>query len=187
RLRSRFEGGMVADISYPDYEMRLAILKNKAQMNNWNVEEKILEIIASKIQRNIRELEGVLNKVVFYQDFKEQKIDEDKLEEIINEASQISAQNVGADDIMETVTDFFDITEDKLISKSRKKEVVKPRQICMYLMREILDLSYPNIGEKIGDRDHTTVIHACEKIEEKFRKDSNLNQDIMLIKERLLE
>lgn len=187
RLRSRFEGGMVADISYPDYEMRLAILKNKAQINDWDVDEAIIETIAAKVQRNVRELEGVLNKVVFYQDFKEEKIDEKRLDKIINETAKVSSKNITAENIIKTVSEFFDITKEKLVSKSRKKEIVMPRQICMYIMRDILSLSYPNIGEKLGGRDHTTAIHACDKISEKIVEDSNLNQKVMLIKERLYE
>lgn len=185
RLRSRFEGGMIADISYPDYEMRLAILKNKVQLNNWVIEDKILEIIATKVQRNIRELEGVLNKVVFYQDFKNEKIDSKKLEKIIGETVQVSAKNITANDIIREVADFFEIPPSQLINRSRRKEVVEPRQICMYLMRDILKISYPHIGEILGKRDHTTAIHACEKISRDINNDSTLNQKIILIKERL--
>lgn len=185
RLRSRFEGGMIADISYPDYEMRLAILKNKVQLNNWVVEDKILEIIATKVQINIRELEGVLNKVVFYQDFKNEKIDSKKLEKIIGETVQVSAKNITANDIIREVADFFEISPSQLINRSRRKEVVEPRQICMYLMRDILKISYPHIGEILGKRDHTTAIHACEKISRDINNDSALNQKIILIKERL--
>jgi len=185
RLRSRFEGGMVADIGYPDYEMRLAILKNKTQANNWVIDEKILETVAAKIQRNMRELEGVLNKIVFYQDFKNEKIDAKKLEKIIDDVAQVSSRNITANEIIKTVADFFEVSTLSLTDRSRKKEVVRPRQICMYLLRDILKLSYPNIGEKLGRRDHTTAIHACDKITKNINQDPGLNQKIMLIKERL--
>ncbi|KXB08634.1 hypothetical protein AKJ56_00755 [candidate division MSBL1 archaeon SCGC-AAA382N08] len=185
RLRSRFEGGMVADISYPDYETRLAILKSKAQANNWSVDEKITEAIAAKVQKNIRELEGVLNKVVFYQDFKNEKIDIKKLEKIIGETSEVSSKNVTVKDIIRIVANFFEVKESDIERRSRKKEMVQPRQISMYLMRDVLKMSYPNIGEKLGKRDHTTVIHAVEKISRKVNEDSTLNQKIMLIKEQL--
>ena len=185
RLRSRFEGGMVADIGYPDYEMRLAILKNKTEANNWVIDEKILETVAAKIQRNMRELEGVLNKIVFYQEFKNEKIDTKKLEKIISDVSQVSSKNITANEIIKTVADFFEVSYNDLIDRSRRKEVVRPRQICMYLLRDILKLSYPNIGGKLGKRDHTTAIHACDKITRNINQDSGLNQKIMLIKERL--
>jgi chromosomal replication initiator protein len=185
RLRSRFEGGMVADVSYPDYETRLAILKTKAQANNWSIEEKITEVIAAKVQKNIRELEGVLNKVIFYQDFKNEKINTKRLEKIISETSETPSKNITVKDIIKTVAGFFELKEMDIEKRSRKKEVVQPRQISMYLMRDILKMSYPNIGEKLGKRDHTTVIHACNKISKKINEDSTLNQKIMLIKEQL--
>lgn len=185
RLRSRFEGGMVADISYPDYETRLAILKSKAQAKSWFIDEKIMEAIAAKVQKNIRELEGVLNKVVFYQDFKNDKIDIKKLDKIIGETAEIMSKNVTVRAIIKAVADFFEVKESDIEKRSRKKEIVQPRQISMYLIRDILKMSYPNIGEKMGKRDHTTVIHACEKISKKINEDSSLNQKIMLIKEQL--
>lgn len=185
RLKSRFEGGMIVDVSYPDYETRLAILKTKTSEQGWLVEEKTLESVAAKVQRNIRELEGVLNKVVFYEQYKGEKIDARKLEEIINETAQVASKNITATAIVKTVADFFEISPNDLIGRSRKSEVVKPRQICMYLLRDILKLSYPHIGEKLGNRDHTTAIHACEKINRDISQKPDLNQRIMLIKEQL--
>ncbi|MEW6617459.1 MAG: chromosomal replication initiator protein DnaA [Patescibacteria group bacterium] len=184
RLRSRFEGGMIADISYPDYEMRLAILKTKTQRKGIVVEDKVLEHIASKVQKNIRELEGVLNKVVFYIQHKD-GIDGKKLDEIINETTQTTSKNLTVQEIIKAVADFFEVSQAELTDRSRKKEVVEPRQIAMYLLRDILKLSYPHIGEKLGKRDHTTAIHACEKIEKEINKNQQFNQKIMLIKERL--
>ncbi len=185
RLRSRFEGGMVADISYPDYETRLVILKNKVQINEWSVEDKIIETLAAKVQKNIRELEGVLNKVVFYQEFKNEKIDVKKLEKIISETTRASSKNITTNEVVKTVADFFELSVSDLAKRSRKKEVVEPRQVCMYLLRDVLKLSYPYIGEKLGKRDHTTAIHACEKITRSINNDPELNQKIMLIKEQL--
>ncbi|TSC52768.1 MAG: chromosomal replication initiator protein DnaA [Parcubacteria group bacterium LiPW_41] len=187
RLRSRFEGGMIADISYPDYEMRLAILKTKAQNQNKIIDDWVLEYIASKVQRNIREVEGVLNKVIFYEDYKKQKVDQRKLEEIINETIQISPKNISAQDIIKTVAEFYEISQADLTNRGRKQEVVEPRQIAMFLLRDILKLSYPHIGEKLGKRDHTTVIHACEKITKELTQNPNLNQKIMLIKEKMFK
>lgn len=185
RLRSRFEGGMIADINYPDYETRLAILKNKAQTKNWVIDEKIIETIATKIQKNIRELEGVLNKVAFYQDFKHEKINIKKLDKIISETSEVLSENITTKKILKTVCDFFEVTEEDIKKRNRKRKIVQPRQISMYLMREILKMSYPNIGENLGGRDHTTVIHAYEKINNEIGNNPSLSQKIMLIKEKL--
>ncbi|MBI4034260.1 MAG: chromosomal replication initiator protein DnaA [Candidatus Brennerbacteria bacterium] len=187
RLRSRFEGGMIADISFPDYEMRLAILKAKIQEQSWSLPEKTVEAIAAKVQRNIRELEGVLNRVVFYEQYKNEKIDSKKLDEIISETTQVSSKNVTAGSVIKTVADFFEISLADLTGRSRKSEVVEPRQVCMYLLRDVLKLSYPHIGEKLGNRDHTTAIHACEKIAKDISQNPGLNQKIMLIKERMFK
>lgn len=183
RLRSRFEGGMIADIGQPDYETRLAILRAKTQENNWSIEDKILEMIANKVKKNIRELEGVLNKVFFYQDIKKEKINTQKLEEIIDEVARVTTKNINPNDIIKSVADFFEISPAELISKCKKKEIVEPRQITMYLLREMIDASFPFIGDKIGKRDHTTVIHACGKISKEINQNPILNQKIILIKE----
>ena len=149
------------------------------------MDEKILEHIAAKVQRNIRELEGILNKAVFCQQYKNEKIDTKKLDEIINETVQVTAKNITASEIIKAVADFFEVQQGDLIDRSRKQEVVEPRQIAMYLLREILKLSYPHIGERLGKRDHTTAIHACEKITREINQNPALNQKIMLIKERV--
>ncbi len=185
RLRSRFEGGMIADISYPDYEMRLAILRVKAQEVGLAVDGQILEHVAAKVQKNIRELEGVLNRVVFYQQYKGEKIDIKKLDEIIGEIISVSAKNITANEIIKTVADFYDVPQVELTDRSRKQQVVEPRQIAMYLLRDILKLSYPHIGERLGKRDHTTAIHAYEKIAREINQNPALNQKIMLIRERV--
>jgi chromosomal replication initiator protein len=185
RLRSRFEGGMIVDISYPEYETRLAILKAKANQGGVFIDDKILEQIAARVQKNIRELEGVLNKVVFYQQYKNEKMSDKKLEEIISEAVQVLPRNITVNDIIKSVADFFEVPTSDMTNRSRKQEVVEPRQIAMYLMRDILKVSYPHIGEKLGKRDHTTAIHACEKIKREIGQNPGLNQKIMLIKERL--
>ncbi len=187
RLRSRFEGGMTADISYPDYEMRLAILKAKIQEQSWVLPEKTLEAIAAKVQKNIRELEGVLNKVVFYEQYKGEKIDSKKLDEIISEATQVSSKNITVNSIIKAVAEFFEISPSDLTGRSRKSEVVEPRQVCMYLLRDVMKLSYPHIGEKLGNRDHTTAIHACEKIARDINQNPNLNQKVILIKEKVFK
>lgn len=185
RLRSRFEGGMIADVGFPEYETRLAILKTKAQERGVVVENSVLEQIATKVQKNVRELEGVLNKVIFLMQHRNEKLDPKRLDEIIGETVRVSAKNITASDIIKTVAEFFEVPQDELTDRGRKQEVVEPRQIAMFLLRDILKLSYPHIGEKLGKRDHTTAIHAFEKISKELNQNQVLNQKIMLIKERV--
>ncbi|KKU15595.1 hypothetical protein A3I34_00300 [Candidatus Jorgensenbacteria bacterium RIFCSPLOWO2_02_FULL_45_12] len=187
RLRSRFEGGMIVDIGYPDYEMRLAILKMKIQSQNIQIDDKIVEQIALKVQKNIRELEGVLNKVVFCMQYNNLPMENKKIDEIINEVAQPAIKNVTIQDIIKNVADFFELSTSDLMNRSRKKEIVEPRQIVMYLLRDIMKLSYPHIGERVGKRDHTTAIHAYEKIKNDITQNNQLNQKIAVIKERLFK
>jgi len=183
RLRSRFGGGMIADITYPNYEMRLAIIKNKLQEAKSYLQDEICSLIATKIQRNIRELEGVLNKVVFYQDVKGVDLTSKKVEEIIDNTIQEKSKNVSPAKIIKAVADFYEMTPTELTARSRKKDVVEPRQIVMFLMRDILSMSFPNIGEKLGKRDHTTAIYSYEKISKGIIEKQTLNQKITNIKE----
>lgn len=184
RLRSRFEGGLIADIGYPEYEMRVAIIKNKLQESNRQIKDEVVDLVARKVKKNIRELEGVLNKILFYQEVKGAEVTEKTAEDIINKSIHNFARRVSDDQVLGSVAEFFNISVEDLIEKGRKKEVVEPRQIAMYLLREILDMSYPYIGEKLG-RDHTTAIHAVLKINQEIAKNSALNQKINLIKEAI--
>lgn len=183
RLRSRFSGGMIADISYPDYEMRLAIIKTKLQEQNAFLTDEICALVASKIQRNIRELEGVLNKILFYQEVKNTDLTQKLIEEIINKTIHQTFKNITPNQIIEVVSNFFELTEKDLSDHSRRKEVVEPRQITMFLLKDLLNMSYSDIGYKLGKRDHTTIIHACDKINKKLNIDQQLNSKIILIKE----
>lgn len=182
RLRSRFEGGLIADIGYPEYEMRVAIIKSKLDELGIGLSEGVIYLIAKKVKRNIRELEGVLKKILFTQDKKQIEMTEKLAEEVINKILQTSSRRVNDGQILKAVADFFSISIEDLISHNRRKEVVEPRQIAMYLLRDISELSYPYIGEKMG-RDHTTAIHSYEKINNEVNKNSNLNQKILSIKE----
>ncbi len=185
RLRSRFEGGMIADISYPDYESRLAILEAKAKENNYDIDRQILEVVASKVKNNIRELEGVLKKIALQQEYKKKKITLEGVEQIINEVTKKSFKNIGAEQIVQEVANFFNVSPQEMCKKTKKKEIVKPRQICMYLLREISNFSYSYIAEKVGRKDHTTVIHACQKISKEINRNPNLYQEVSAIKERI--
>lgn len=185
RLRSRFEGGMIADITYPDYEMRLAIIKNKLQEKNVSLNDDVCSVISTKIQRNIRELEGILNKILFYQEVKNINLDAKAVEEIINNIVQQSAKNITGNQIVKAVADFYEMTITELINRSRKKSVVEPRQVAAFLLRELIDMSYNDIGDRLGKRDHTTAIYACEKISQEINKNHNLGQKIILIKDNI--
>ena len=182
RLRSRFEGGLIADINYPEYETRVAIIKNKLQDTNHELSDAVIDIIAKRVKKNVREIEGVLNKVIFYQDVKKMEITEKIAEDIVEKSIQSFSRRVSDDQILKSVAEFFNISAGDLITRGRKKEIVEPRQIAMYLLRDILEMSYPYIGEKLG-RDHTTAIHAVEKISSEINKNHGLNQKLTLIKE----
>ncbi len=184
RLRSRFDGGLTADISYPEYEMRVAIIKNRLQSANRQLPDGIIDLVANAVKRNIRELEGVLNKILFYQEKRGVDIDRKTVEEIIDKSTQSYLGRVSDDQILKAVADFYNVVVQDLGGRSRKKEMVEPRQVAMYLLRDILRMSYPYIGEKLG-RDHTTVIHSFEKINHEINKNSPFNQKIITIKESL--
>jgi len=185
RLRSRFEGGMIADIGRPDFETRLVILKKKAQNLNLELNEETFNYIAANIQKNIRELEGALNRVIAYIKLNNEIPNKKQLVKILKTIISDPQRRTNYKKIAEVVASFYDINVNDLINRSRKKEIVKPRQVAMYLMREELKSSYPMIGSKLGNRDHTTAIYACEKIEREIEDNENLEQDINLIKERL--
>ncbi len=182
RLQSRFQGGMTADISYPDYELRLAILKTKLQERGVALPENILEFIANKIQKNLRELEGVLNRILFYQ-YAKKEVTMRMAEEIVGELLQQPTKNINPNHIINSVADFFEVSPNDLIGRCRQKSIVEPRQITMYLLRDILGLSYPDIGQKLGKRDHTTAIYAYSKLAEEINKNQDLNQRIIAIKD----
>lgn len=185
RLRSRFEGGMIADISFPDMETRIAILKSKATQQGIPLDEEILIYIASHIQTNIRELEGALNRIKAYHQINNVFPDSNKIKKILSTIVNAPKKLTNHKAILKSVAEFYDININELIEKCRRKEIVWPRQIAMYLMRTELRSSYPFIGEKFGGRDHTTVIYACEKIEAETKINETLQREINLIKERI--
>lgn len=183
RLKSRFEGGMIVDMGYPDYEMRVAIIETKLQEKEKQLPKEIIEFIASKLNRSVRELEGILNTIFFYADSKNTPITKDTIEEIIKRNTKKGMESASPNQIIKGVAEFFEIPPQELTGISRKKEVVEPRQIAMFLLRDVIGMSYQYIGEKTGKRDHTTVIHACEKISKELNKNPGLQQKINLIKE----
>jgi len=186
RLRSRFEGGMIADISLPDFETRIAILKAKCQERKTNFPGETLDYIASNIKKNIRELEGALNILVAYQKLNNSLPDFKTVKSLLNNLISSPVRVVNAKKIIKTVSEFYDLKEKDLTSSSRKKEIVKPRHIAMYLLREELKGSFPFIGRKLGSKDHTTAIHAYKKISKELDQNEGLLEEINLIKQRVL-
>lgn len=184
RLRSRFEGGMIADISQPDIETRIAILRAKAAEKDFYVEEEVIRFIAENIKNNIRELEGALNRVIALCDFNKKA---PSLHNVKGSLSELIAsgkrKGVQYKQIIKAVSDFYEIKDVDLIKKGRKKEVVYPRQVLMYLLRSELNASYPGIGEWLGGRDHTTALHAYEKISKELESNNKLKEEINLLKD----
>jgi len=185
RLRSRFEGGMIADVSYPDIETRMAILKTKAQEKKIDFPDEIYQYIASSIPRNIRELEGALNRLIIHQKLSHQNIDMDVTKALFKSLLNSPNQMVTPKKIIQTVVEFYDLKEKDLSTSSRKKEFVRPRQIAMYLLREELKSSFPFIGRKFNGKDHTTAIHSYKKVCKDLIDDKKLEEEIELIKERI--
>ncbi len=185
RLRSRFEGGMIGDISYPDYETRIAILKTKSQERGVNFSDEVLDYIAVNIQRNIRELEGALNRLIAYQKINNQQPNLETAKSLLKTLFLSPSKVANCKKIIQAVSEFYDLREKDLFSSSRKKEVVRPRQIAMFLLRELLKSSYPFIGRKFGGKDHTTAIHSCGKIAKELGDNENLNNELDLIKQRI--
>jgi len=185
RLKSRFEGGMIADITTPDFETRLAILKTKMKSKDIELSDNILEYIATNIQKNIRELEGTLNRVIAVADLTGKEPSIKEVEKLLKAYIQASFKKTSTQNIIKTVCDFYGITVNELLKKSRKTSLVKPRQIIMYLLREDIKASFPDIGSKLGGKDHSTVIHAYKKISEEIENNENLKQEIDLIREKI--
>ena len=183
RLRSRFSMGIIQDIQVPDYETRLAILQKKAQQEHYSVEEDVISLIAEKCDTNIRELEGMLGKVCFYASLLgKPTANLDDFNEALKDVINTSKQNLTADRIIDCVCKYFSINKEDLIGKKKNKEIVEPRQICMYLICEMLDLPLVSIGELFGGRDHTTVIHAREKVSDLIKENNRIKVEVNDIK-----
>ncbi|OJI06387.1 hypothetical protein BK004_03920 [bacterium CG10_46_32] len=186
RLISRFEWGMIADISSPDLETRTAILLSKSKERGIALSDESLRFLATHIQSNVRELEGALNKLLAHCELHGIEPTLDVTREVISSITQSARRGgVSSRELLKTVSEYFDISLDDLTGQSRRKELVVPRQITMYLMREELDASYPTIGHELGGRDHTTAMHAYAKIKRDFDSDERIRQDIGSIRQRL--
>lgn len=185
RLLSRFEGGTVADITYPDYESRLAILKIKSTHYSISIPEEVLEYIAANIQKSIRQLEGALNKIVLNIKTKNTIPSLNETKKILKQFVYAPKKRVNPSKIIESVAEYYGIDVDTLINGGRQKEYVRPRHICMYLLREELKESFTLIGKRFGGKDHTTVIHGYEKIIKELKENPELEQEIYNIKQKI--
>ena len=187
RLKSRFEWGLLADISCPDYETRLAILRKKAQDENIIIDDFILSNIATKIDSNIRELEGVFNKLVARASLIHSPITIELAENIINDFKSESEKVISCDFIKETVCKYFSVNKEDLEGNKRSNEIAFPRQIAMYLCREVANMSFANIGADLGKRDHSTVMHAYRKIAKEVKEKNNTKLIVDSVKNIILE
>jgi chromosomal replication initiator protein len=187
RLLSRFEAGMVADISQPDIETKIAILENKAKEKKFTLDKEILEYIANNVKNNIRELEGALNRVVAFHEFNNTPPTINSVKSILTDLlTNTQSRSITPKDILMAVAKFYDISSKDLTGKGRKKELVWPRQVTIFLMREEINTSYPTIGYELGGRDHTTAMHAYNKVVNEMKNENErIKQEIESIKQLL--
>lgn len=182
RLRTRFGWGLIADIQPPDLETRIAILRKKIELNNFIIQDEILHYIATQIPTNVREMEGALTRIVAYASLLNTEVTLSIASNVIKDMIGIKAEKpLTIATIKRKVSEYFQISENDLCSKTRTKEVVYSRQVCMYLSRELTNVSLPKIGENFGNRDHTTVMHACDKIKTMLNSDEQTKNIINLL------
>ncbi|MBU4360885.1 chromosomal replication initiator protein DnaA [Patescibacteria group bacterium] len=186
RLESRFEWGMIVDISEPDIETKIAIVQSKLSEKKFHLNSEIINYIADSVHNNIRELEGIVNRVVASCQLTNNKASLEEIKNIIKTVNlHTPRSSLTAKKLINTVANFFEINLDDLTGSSRKKELVVPRQIAMYLMREEINASFPNIGNELGGRDHTTAMHSYSKIKNELDKNSKIKNDLILIKQKM--
>lgn len=185
RLRSRFEGGMIADISRPSLETRVAILETKAQEKGMPIDPASIHFIAEHVKDNVRELEGALARVFAYSEFQKVPITLPLVQKALSDMLVQTKKSVKLDDIVKTVSDFYGIPVEEMVKKGRKKEIAHPRQVAMYLLRTELDTPFSTIGDFFGGRDHTTVLHAVEKVTKNRESTLRIREEIASIKEKL--
>ncbi len=186
RLRSRFEWGMIADVASPDLETRVAILESKCLDKKCTLSKELLQVIATLVKSNIRELEGALNKILAHHQLRGEAPSVDSVKSLLSGYDEQSyRKSLTPKELTMVVSQYFDVSIDELMSPNREKRLSFPRQIIMYLLREELKCSFPSIGQEMGGRDHTTAMHAYEKITRELENDMKLKQDIAAIRQRL--
>jgi chromosomal replication initiator protein len=188
RLRSRFEGGMMADISKPDLETRIAIIQKKLNEKNFKLNKKTVQYLAENIYNNIRELEGALNKIIVTYQLKNSSPNFEEIEELTQDIiSSNRKEGLAPEKIIQAVAEFFDVSPDEISSHCRKKRLIKPRQVTIYLIREDIGRSFPEIGQIIGGRDHSTTIYAHKKITKELENNKMLNDHLKFIREKFFD
>lgn len=185
RLRSRFEGGMIADISRPSLETRVAILETKTQERGVTIDPASINFIAEHVCENVRELEGALARVLAYSEFQKLPISLSLVQKILSDTIVQTKKSVKIDDVVQVVSEFYGIPTEEMVKKGRKKEITHPRQVAMYLLRTELDTSFSAIGDFFGGRDHTTVLHAVEKVSQLKETTLRIREEIVSLKEKL--
>jgi chromosomal replication initiator protein len=181
RLKSRFGAGMIVDITTPEYESRMAIIRRRIQSSNFSLNDESIMFIANSLECSIRELEGIINSVICQSRLKNRELTQTEIKLLIKN-NIIPKKTASIKDVIRTVSEFYHIDEVNIYEKTRRKEIVKPRQIAMYILREDFQISYPTIGEKFGGRDHTTVIHSCDKIKDSIKEDMVLVEELLQIR-----
>ena len=177
RLKSRFSAGMIVDIPTPDNESRAAIIRTKSASSRFPLSKDVIDFLAYSVTGNIRELEGIINSITCQSDLKERELNLAEVKNFVKNNAK-PKKLVSTKEVVKTVAEFYNIEEQLVYDKTRKKEIIKPRQIIMFILREDFNISYPAIGEKLGGRDHTTVMHSCEKIKNDMKADEVLVQEI---------
>ena len=186
RIRSRFEWGLIADISTPDYETRMAILRKKEELDGHNLGEDVIKYIATNVKSNIRELEGALNKVMAFANLEQREVTLELAEQVLKDIISPDEKRVITPEyIIDVVSEHFDIPVEDILSNKRSSRIVFPRQIAMYLCRYMTDTALKSIGKYMGNRDHTTVMHGIEKIEKEIEKSSSTRNTIEILKKKL--
>ncbi len=177
RLTSRFESGLTVRIDPPELETRVAILKNKARKNKIDLADDVAFMVAKKIRHNVRELEGALHRLAASSRFSNREIDLELAKDTLKDLTQFQERKISMENIQKTVADYFGIRVSELKSKRRNRQIARPRQIAMALAKELTSMSLPDIGDAFGGRDHTTVIHACKKVDELVKTDNKIKDD----------
>ena len=185
RLRTRFSWGLTVAIEPPELEMRVAILLNKAEENKMKISEEVAFFIAKQIRSNVRELEGALNRILAMSNFTKSAIDINLAKDALKDLIAVRGRQVSVENIQKTVAEYFKIKISDMLSKKRSRNYSKPRQLAMALTRELTNLSFPEIGEAYGGRHHTTVMHACEEIEQLRLSNQSVAQDLGILKQVL--
>jgi chromosomal replication initiator protein len=181
RLRSRFGSGMIIDITEPDLESKIAIIKSKLDENSLSLSDEVVEYIATSISGSIRELEGSLNTVICQIQLKKRDLSVIEVKKLIKNNIQPN-KNISVQNVVKMISDFYEVNEENIYEKTRRKEIVRARQLIMYILREDFNISYPLIGQKLGGKDHTTVIHSCLKVKNDIKADPQLVRDIEQIR-----